>query len=736
MLDTKLKKTHKLTTSIITLCILIPAFLLVALYPRISAIMGHKKAEYKKEYAHEENIWTVESNFINYAMESSFYVYGKLLQEVNPQEKVDFAILHEYGWVSDYFYLEKNCAYSAEYHAGNHSVGMEKGKLESEDNIGTVTLEFDEAGTLQQIQWDEEQFEINYDDGDAYYPDWRSKAMESVQQYLNNVRNYEQKIEIDIDANQLQPKNFKITIALKDDSSFVWQEHPIYWYTDPTNMMWNIGGEFLILAACVLVAIMAFVLPFFKKLETGYEKLFSIPFEIVAVLAIGLAGMVYGMFFAMSYTCDITDFPAMEYIGFHIIPAVQWIFLLVVNFLGWACCFFVEYIVISSLRQFLFRPVYYLKNRILCVRIIRWIKNKMIQLYQGLSKINFEGSIKKQVLKLVLVNCAIFYIPYFIVLLILEDYISYHSFSVITTLLIVGFVGVLIYGIVLYIGLCKYASKVQKQYRQVLGATRQIAEGNFDITMDEELGIFQTMGELLKCVKHGFQKAVVEEAKSQSMKTELITNVSHDLKTPLTAIITYVDLLKREGITEEERNSYIQTLEQKSQRLKVLIEDLFEVSKAQSGNVTMNYMEVDIVNLMKQVKAEIEDQVAQSNLTFKYHLPDEKIILLLDGQRTYRVFENLLNNALKYAMPYTRVYVDVLKTERDVKVIFRNVSAEELPYEANALTERFVRGDASRQSEGSGLGLAIAKSFVELQNGKFNIEVDGDLFKVTIIWSI
>ena len=734
-MDTKLKKTHKLTTSIITLCILIPAFLLVALYPRVSAIMDHKKAEYKKEYAEEEIIWSVESNFINYAMESSYYVYGKLLQESNPQEEVDFAVLHDYGWVSDYFYVEKNCAYTAEYHAGNHSVGMEKGKIDSEDTIGTVTLEFDEAGTLQQIQWDEDKFDVNYD-GDIYYPDWRSKAIESVEQYLNNVRNYEQKTEIDIDANQLQPKSFKITFALMDGSSFVWQENPIYWYTDPTNMMWNIGGEFLVLAACVFVAIMAFVLPFFKKLETGHEKLFCMPLEIIIALGIGFAGMLYGMFVAMAHTCNISDFASMEYLGFEILPIVQWIFLLVVNFLGWASCFFVEYIIVCSLRQLLFRPVYYLKNRILCVRIIRWIRNKLVQLYHGLSKLNFEGNIKKQVLKIVLVNCAVFYIPYFIIVLCVEDYLSYYSYRITATLLMIGFVGVLVYGIVLYIGLCKYASKVQKQYRQVLGATRQIAEGNFELAMDEDLGIFQTMGELLKCVKHGFQKAVVEEAKSQSMKTELITNVSHDLKTPLTAIITYVDLLKREGITEDERTSYIQTLEQKSQRLKVLIDDLFEVSKAQSGNVTMNYMEVDVVNLIKQVKAEMEDQVAKSNLIFKYNLPEEKVVLQLDGQRTYRVFENLLNNALKYAMPYTRVYVDVLKTERDVKVMFRNVSAEELPCEVNVLTERFVRGDVSRQSEGSGLGLAIAKSFVELQNGTFNIEVDGDLFKVTITWPI
>ena len=236
-------------------------------------------------------------------------------------------------------------------------------------------------------------------------------------------------------------------------------------------------------------------------------------------------------------------------------------------------------------------------------------------------------------------------------------------------------------------------------------------------------------------MQQGFEKAVVEEAKSQSMKTELITNVSHDLKTPLTAIITYVDLLKKEDTTEDERKVYIDTLDKKSQRLKVLIEDLFEVSKAQSGNVQMNFMDVDIVSLLKQVKSEMEDSLEASDLTFRWNLPEEKVMLSLDGQRTYRVFENLISNALKYSMPYSRVYVDVENEKDVVKVIFRNTSAQELDFDPERLTERFVRGDASRKSEGSGLGLAIAKSFVELQNGKFKIEVYGDLFKVILTWN-
>ena len=262
-----------------------------------------------------------------------------------------------------------------------------------------------------------------------------------------------------------------------------------------------------------------------------------------------------------------------------------------------------------------------------------------------------------------------------------------------------------------------------------------MAEGNLKIALkEEELGVMKPIGVELGRVQQGFSKAVAEEAKSQSMKTELITNVSHDLKTPLTAIITYVDLLKKEDITEEERKSYIATLDQKSQRLKVLIEDLFEVSKANSGTISMNFMEVDVVNLMKQVRLEMEDKIAASGLIFRWNLPEDKVILSLDGQRTYRVFENLLNNILKYSMPNSRVYIDILKNEQDVQVVFKNMSAEELNFDSERLTERFVRGDVSRKTEGSGLGLAIVKSFVELQRGKVEVSVDGDLFKVVLVW--
>jgi len=265
-----------------------------------------------------------------------------------------------------------------------------------------------------------------------------------------------------------------------------------------------------------------------------------------------------------------------------------------------------------------------------------------------------------------------------------------------------------------------------------LSVTKEMAEGNLKAEISADLGVFAELGEELKKVQSGFAKAVAEEAKSQNMKTELITNVSHDLKTPLTAIITYVDLLKKEDITQEERKEYVDTLDKKSQRLKVLIEDLFEVSKASSNNITLYCTGIDLVNLLKQVCLENEDKITDSNLEFRWNLPEKKCVSYLDPNRTYRIMDNLIQNILKYSMPYSRVYIDMEEQEEEYVIRFKNMSAVEMNFDASEITERFVRGDLSRNTEGSGLGLAIAQSFTELQGGKFEVEIDGDLFKVTL----
>ena len=295
---------------------------------------------------------------------------------------------------------------------------------------------------------------------------------------------------------------------------------------------------------------------------------------------------------------------------------------------------------------------------------------------------------------------------------------------------------------------------MREKYQNLLKVTNELAEGNLDVEITEDLGVFEPFRREIGKIQSGFKKAVDAEVKSQRMKTELITNVSHDLKTPLTAIITYVNLLKEPGITNQEREEYVQVLERKSLRLKALIEDLFEVSKANSQTMKLNLMEVDVVSLMKQVKLELSEQLSDSGIDFRFQLPEKRVALTLDSEKTYRIFENLLVNIAKYGMQGTRAYVEIEETgtpeageggtaleagenrenRGEVRISMKNISASELPKDAGELTGRFVRGDQSRNTEGSGLGLAIVKSFVELQKGSFQVETEADLFKAVIVW--
>ena len=219
-------------------------------------------------------------------------------------------------------------------------------------------------------------------------------------------------------------------------------------------------------------------------------------------------------------------------------------------------------------------------------------------------------------------------------------------------------------------------------------------------------------------------------------KTELITNVSHDIKTPLTSIINYVDLLKKEEIENDTAQEYILTLERQSNRLKKLIEDLVEASKAATGNLAVNLAPCDIGVLLSQSIGEFDERFNNANVTPLLKKPEESVIIKADARHLWRVIDNLLNNICKYSQPETRAYIDVKAVNNKAVITLKNVSRYELNISPDELMERFVRGDKSRNTEGSGLGLSIAKSLTELQQGKMSIEVDGDLFKVTLEFDI
>jgi signal transduction histidine kinase len=270
-------------------------------------------------------------------------------------------------------------------------------------------------------------------------------------------------------------------------------------------------------------------------------------------------------------------------------------------------------------------------------------------------------------------------------------------------------------------------------FNQVVKGSNEIVSGNFDYIIEEKgKDDITRMAYNFNNIKIGFKRSMEGQIKSERLKTELITNVSHDLKTPLTSIINYVDLLKNKELSEEEKDGYIEVLDRKAQRLKVLIEDLFEAAKMSSGAAELNREKVDIVAILRQTLGEFDEKINSSSLTFRANIPSEKIFLYLDGKKTWRVFENLINNALKYSQPNTRVYIDLIETETIVRLTIKNISNYEMDFDVEEIFERFKRGDKSRNTEGSGLGLAIAKSIVELQDGKMSIDIDGDLFKVIV----
>lgn len=341
----------------------------------------------------------------------------------------------------------------------------------------------------------------------------------------------------------------------------------------------------------------------------------------------------------------------------------------------------------------------------LCVYVSKYVKNTLVQIMDE----EISRQHREKFILLIIIN--------FVVLMLINL-----AGPVLGTLLVIGYSAVLF----------NYGIKLLEKVSALNAASSQLAKGDFDLNLPEDMGILSSFANNLKNIKEGFKVAVEQELKSQNMKTQLITNVSHDLKTPLTSIITYVDLLKKEDLDPDTRREYIDILDKKSKRLQVLIDDLFEASRASTGNIELSPEELDIVALLRQTLGEMEEKINESSLTLRVNLPEHKIICNLDGARTFRVFENVLGNILKYSMPNSRVYIDALEDEKSVSLTFKNISAYEMNFHPSEITERLVRGDRARHTEGSGLGLAIAKSLVELQGGSLHIDIDGDLFKLTI----
>ena len=331
---------------------------------------------------------------------------------------------------------------------------------------------------------------------------------------------------------------------------------------------------------------------------------------------------------------------------------------------------------------------------------------------------------------------SLFYTIFYKLFTFVGDVYASGSVGVKTVLLVIGYpllVAATFFIFPVTLGIAAWlAFKKVKSFKAIKDGVERIKDGDIhhSITVDGK-GEFAVLAGNINSITDGLKTAVDSELKSERLKTELITNVSHDIRTPLTSIITYVDLLKQEKDLSK-IEEYAEVLDQKSKRLKILTNDLFEAAKASSGNIPVNFEQIDIVSLITQGLGEVNSKIEALDLDFKLNYPENKVYIKADGKLLWRSLENLLSNIFKYALGGSRVYIDIEDLGNEILITFKNISAYELNISADELMERFTRGDESRSSQGSGLGLSIAKSLIEIQKGRFDIQVDGDLFKSRI----
>ena len=491
------------------------------------------------------------------------------------------------------------------------------------------------------------------------------------------------------------------------------------------RVLWNavsaMGVDYVIfvLAGMTVVLFLGLLLPAIRPLglKEGWKA--HIPLEVLLFGIVCITGVVVEILpeFVMKCQMDM-DYPGTVFYWLGIMERIvaegRLVYVLRgVNGLIWFGVFFATYLCIINLRQLFSKGIVcYVRENTLVGRVCCWIFKRIRKAVLFCSEFDFNNKGTRKFILAVILN-----------------------FIVIMLLCCIWYLGIFLaipYSLLLLWLLQKKWNKIRTEYVTLLHTTEEMAKGVTDVEYVGTSDVFHELQTALSGVQEGFHTAVQEEIKSQRMKTELITNVSHDLKTPLTAIITYVDLLKNESLTEEERQGYIEVLERKSFRIKSLIEELIEISKAASGNIQLDKVNLDLGLLIQEVQMELEEEIMNSGIVFKMNLPEEKAMVCLDAQKTSRIFENLTVNILKHGLTGSRAYISLEQRAEEVQVVYKNISHAEINYNATEIMERFTRGDESRNTEGSGLGLAIVKSFTEAQGGTVQVELDGDLFKVTV----
>ncbi|MGV3074868.1 histidine kinase dimerization/phospho-acceptor domain-containing protein [Clostridium baratii] len=490
-------------------------------------------------------------------------------------------------------------------------------------------------------------------------------------------------------------KNAIFIYSIDDILEFISRNH-VYIPIDSTQY------NYLNISTLVILFI-SFITKYKRENEGKFiRKLLDIPFEI-NIFIIAFISVIGSSMFG-SYLYDI------NYSEVNNIDKNSIILAYIISFILSFIYLYVAHYTVTLIKEiFRYNFKKYFKEKVLIVKGVRSI-------IKYIKEIDFKDKLERKILLIALI-----------------DFIA---ISLICSMWVFGIFVSIIYTVAIYILIKKYFLKISNYYNKLLSYTNEIKEGNFNYYIEEDLNIFKPIKEEIFKVKDGFQNALNNELESQKMKVELISNVSHDLKTPLTSIINYTELLKYENLDYKTQKEYIDTLDRKSKRLKTLIEDLFDVSNVKGKNVKLNIEEVNVIGLINYTLLELEDKINKSSLIFSLNFEEDEVILNLDRKRTIRVFENLIVNITKYSLENTRVYIDTRKENNKFYITLRNISKEEIDVDGEYLLERFVRGDKSRNTEGSGLGLSIAKDFIELQGGNLSANIDGDLFKVIIEFNI
>ena len=507
------------------------------------------------------------------------------------------------------------------------------------------------------------------------------------------------------------PQNLKAEFAIPQNLT---ENNDIIWYNTGNLVHGEMSGRFLAVTCCMMVFFIGLYILFYPVSVEQEVNPFAFMRKIKAEIKWAFLGTVLclayiGMAFLDVYTMTGELQTALQMLGIpyaELVPVVlQFIGMMLTGLFTAMGIFEIKYMLTSGFCR-------YWKEDSLIGSICGNVKRR----FEKLSEVDLSDKTDTVLLKYVLIQ-----------MVIVGVIACFWSFGIVLSVL---------YSVLLFFYIRKKLKKVQKDYQVLLKEAHQLADGRFDEELTQDVGIFNALGDELKNVRIGFEKAVSEEIKSQNMKTELISNVSHDLKTPLTGIKNYAELLGQDNVSGQDKQVYLENLQHYIDRLNNLIEDLFEVSKVNSGNIELNPVELNVVALIQQAQAETENLLKQKNLTVILDAPENGIVQALDGDKTYRIFENLFTNIAKYTLPGTRVYVSATAQPEYTEIVFKNISEAQMNFTPEEIVERFVRGDKSRHESGSGIGLAIVKSFTEVQNGTFSIEIDGDLFKAVVRFKV